>query len=393
MGKKRANGEGSIRKKANGRWEGRYTAGYDAVTGKLIQKSVSARTQAECREKMRCALRAVQHAPLNHTADYTVAEWCRLWLETYSTPNVRASTAEGYTNIIENHIIPRLGQMKLKNLSSVHVQRMYNELKVSGRVKRYEKMEDLSLSNRMVRGIHTILSGCLEQALKEQLITFNPCKNCKIPPKEKSEMVIIPPEKIGAYLAEAENYGLLPMFYTELTTGLRRGELLAIEWTDLDIDSSTLTVNKQVTRIRGELVVSEPKTKNSIRKIILPKQTVELLVGEHQRHPDSPLMFPSPRTGEYWSPDAIGRIHKRLLERAEIDEAVRFHDLRHTFATLAIQNGVDAKTVAGMLGHYSATFSLDTYTHITNTMQQNAAARIGAFMEKATTQCEWKEDT
>ena len=132
---------------------------------------------------------------------------------------------------------------------------------------------------------------------------------------------------------------------------------------------------------------------NSIRKIILPKKTVELLVGEHQRHPDSPLMFPSPRTGEYWSPDAIGRIHKRLLERAEIDEAVRFHDLRHTFATLAIQHGVDAKTVAGMLGHYSATFSLDTYTHITNTMQQNAAARIGAFMEKATTQCEWKEDT
>jgi len=101
---------------------------------------------------------------------------------------------------------------------------------------------------------------------------------------------------------------------------------------------------------------------------------------EHSRHPDSPLIFISPRTGSYWSPDAIGRIHKKLLAKSEIDMAVRFHDLRHTYATLAIQNGVDTKTLAGILGHYSAGFTLDTYTHITEFMQQSAAEKVGGFI-------------
>ena len=197
-------------------------------------------------------------------------------------------------------------------------------------------------------------------------------------------MTILPPEKIGRYLQEAEKYGVLPMFYLELSSGLRRGELLALQWTDLNVKERILTVNKQVTRMEGELDVTEPKTKNSVRKVALSQQAVDLLVQEHEQHPDNPILFPSPRTGGYWSPDAVSRINRKLLKNAGIEEHVRFHDLRHTFATMAISSGVDVKTLSSMLGHYSAGFTLDTYTHITNDMQRGAAEKIGGFMESAT---------
>lgn len=123
-----------------------------------------------------------------------------------------------------------------------------------------------------------------------------------------------------------------------------------------------------------------PKTENSIRTIALPENTVALLIDEHNKHPDSPLMFWCPRTNGYWSPDSLRHLHKQMLAAAGVDESVRFHDLRHTFSTLAIQSGVDAKTVAGMLGHYSAAFTLDTYTHVTEQMKRGAAEKIGVFM-------------
>ena len=197
-------------------------------------------------------------------------------------------------------------------------------------------------------------------------------------------MTILPPEKIGRYLQGAEKYGVLPIFYLELSSGLRRGELLALQWADLNVKERILTVNKQVTRMEGELDVTEPKTKNSVRKVALSQQAVDLLVQEHEQHPDNPILFPSPRTGGYWSPDAVSRINRKLLKSAGIEEHVRFHDLRHTFATMAISSGVDVKTLSSMLGHYSAGFTLDTYTHITNDMQRGAAEKIGGFMESVT---------
>ena len=331
MAKKRANGEGSIRKKPSGRWEGRYTQGIDPVTGRAIQKSVSAKTQAECKEKLAKAIRENRGVPLNHTGDYTAAEWCRLWFETYSKPNIRYNTAKGYEGIIEHHVIPAIGAIKLKQLSSIHIQRMYNDLRENGRMPRGAKQNDKPLSNTFVRRVHAVLQAALKQAVKERLIPYNPCENCCIPPKDKKEMTILPPEKIGRYLQEAEKYGVLPMFYLELSSGLRRGELLALQWTDLNVKERILTVNKQVTRMEGELDVTEPKTKNSVRKVALSQQAVNLLVQEHEQHPDNPILFPSPRTGGYWSPDAVSRINRKLLKNAGIEEHVRFHDLRHPY--------------------------------------------------------------
>ena len=134
MKKKRANGEGSIRRKPNGRWEGRYTVGIDPNTGRAIQKSVSAKTQAECKEKLRRAIQDNRGIPINYNGDYTVAEWCRLWFETYSKPNIRYNTAKAYRNIIELHIIPAIGSVKLKQLTSMQIQKMYNELRTGGKI-------------------------------------------------------------------------------------------------------------------------------------------------------------------------------------------------------------------------------------------------------------------
>ena len=152
MAKKRANGEGSIRKKPNGRWEGRYTQGIDPNTGRAIQKSVSARTQAECKEKLAKAIRDNRGIPVNHNEDYTVAEWCRLWFETYSKPVIRPNTAKTYENMIENHIVPAIGGVKLKRLTAIQIQKMYNDSKIKGRVQRFEKKTDTALSGSTVRG-------------------------------------------------------------------------------------------------------------------------------------------------------------------------------------------------------------------------------------------------
>ena len=208
---------------------------------------------------------------------------------------------------------------------------MYNDLKENGRMPRGAKQNDKPLSNTFVRRVHAVLQAALKQAVKERLIPYNPCENCRIPPKDKKEMTILPPEKIGRYLQEAEKYGVLPMFYLELSSGLRRGELLALQWEDLNVKERILTVNKQVTRMEGELDVTEPKTKNSVRKVALSQQAVDLLVQEHEQHPDNPILFPSPRTGGYWSPDAVSRINRKLLKNAGIEEHVRFHDLRHPY--------------------------------------------------------------
>ena len=380
MAKKRANGEGNIRKRKDGRWEGRYTAGHDPETGKAIYKNVLAKTQKECKEKLAAALEQAGKVDASKTDQFTVGQWAETWFENYARPSIRETTAAYYKNYIDKHIVPNIGKIKLNKLTTLDIQKFYNKAKIKGRVKRYEGMKDLSLSNKTIRGLHAMLRQCLDQAVQERLIPYNPAAGCKLPPKEKKEMHTLPADKISAYLAAADEHGVLPMFYLELTSGLRRGELLALLWTDLDIEKHTIAVNKSVRCRQGELKVSTPKTRHSIRTVVVPQQAVDLLIQEHNLHPDNPYMFPSPVTGTMYHPDAAGRIHRKLLKEAGI-EPVRFHDLRHTFATLALQNGVDIKTLSGMLGHYSSGFTLDTYTHITDKMQQEAAEKVGSFME------------
>ena len=332
MPKRRANGEGNIRKRKDGRWEGRYTAGYDPESGKRLIKNVLGKTQAEVKEKLKTAISESQKLDIAKAGSYTVASWMKTWYEVYAEPRIRPNTKAYYTNYIENHIIPGIGSVPLDKLTTIQIQRFYNTLQKTGRVQRknFPPLKDASLSPRVVRGVHTLLHNCLEQAVAERLILTNPAQGCKLPQLEKKEMKILPQEKIGMYLAEAERRGLLAAFYLELTTGLRRGELLALQWTDLDVENRTLAVTKQVNRINGELVVSPPKTRNSVRTLALPQQAVDLLVAEHQKHPRNPYLFPSPKTGTMYDPDAFRRTHDKIL-KAIGAEHIRFHDLRHPY--------------------------------------------------------------
>ena len=225
-----------------------------------------------------------------------------------------------------------------------------------------------------------MLHNALDRAVKERLIVRKPADDC-IPPKIlKHEMKILPPEQIKSYLTAAEQRGVLPMFYLELISGLRKGELVALQWSDLDIENKTISVSKQAGRNNaGEPDITRPKTENSIRKISIPQDAVELLIAGHQKHPSNPWMFPSTKTGEKYHPDSVVNIHKKILKDAGL-EHLRFHDFRHTFATLALQNGVDVKTVSSMLGHFDAGFTLRTYTHVTRQMQESVAEKMGTIV-------------
>ena len=330
--KKRANGEGSLRKRKDGRWEGRYTAGCDPTTGKPIHKSVLAKTQSEAKEKLKQAIAEAEKLDMSRAKSYTLGAWIKLWYEVYAEPRLREKTKHYYLNYIDNHIVPELGGTPLEKLTTIQIQKFYNDLQKSGRIQRYThiKLKDKGLSTRVVRGIHTLLNNCLEQAVAERLILSNPAKGCRLPKLEKREMKLLPEDKIGPYLADAERRGLLAAFYLELTTGLRRGELLALLWTDLDAENMTISVSKQVNRINGGLVVSQPKTPNSIRKLAIPQRAVELLVEEHAKHPHSPHLFVSPKTGTMFDPDSFRHTHEKIL-KAIGAEHISFHDLRHPY--------------------------------------------------------------
>ena len=382
MAKKRANGEGNIRKRKDGRWEGRYTAGYDAKTGKRIIKNVLGKTQAEVKEKLKRALEETNGLDISRAADeYTVASWLRTWYELYAKPNVRTATANRYQLIIEQYTVPRIGNIKLKKLTTRHLQKLYKELLESGRI-HVGKNQDKGLSTTTVHSVHLMLHCALDRAVKERLISRNPCEDCIVPKPRKLDMKILPPEHMKAYLEAADRRGLLPMFYLELVSGLRKGKLVALRWDDLDVKSKTISVSRQYVRNPdGSLELTRPKTENSIRLVSIPQTAVDLLIQEHGKHPDSPYLFPSPLTGEMYHPDSVVNLHKKILRDAGL-EHLRFHDLRHTFATTALQNGVDVKTVSSMLGHYDAGFTLRTYTHATRQKQDEAAQTMGSFMEQ-----------
>ena len=382
MAKRRASGEGNIRKRKDGRWEGRYIAGHDE-NGKAIRKNVLGKTQAEAREKLKRAMEEAASIDVAKAADYTVETWAKTWFELYSKPNIRESTQERYWNHIRYQIIPEIGDIKLTKLTSRDVQRMYNNVRDHGRVrKRPGDDAEQSVAVSYVISLHRMFKMCMERAVTEQLILRNPCNNVVLPNNEKKEIKILKPENIKDYLAEADHHGVLPMFFLELCSGLRKGELVALLWSDLDVERQTISISKQAVRVKGGgEKVTTPKTSTSIRVESIPREAVELLIREHEKHPDNPYMFPSPVTGGMYYPDAVARIHTRMLKRLGL-EHTRFHALRHTFATLALQNGVDIRTVSGMLGHADPGFTLRTYTHATNPMQVQAAETMGQFMSQ-----------
>ena len=375
MAKKRANGDGNIRKRKDGRWEGRYVVGRDPDTGKMITKNVLGKTQAEVKEKLKKAIENSRQLDYTKEGKYTVGQWLDEWFEAYAKVKVRSSSHQTYKGYIENHIKPNIGEIPIEKLTSLTLQKFYKKLLTEGRIPRIEsEKQPKGLSAKTVRNINQVISSAMDMAVKHKLILSNPTDGCELPKVEHREMRTIHAEQLGAFLREAKESGVYELYYLDLATGLRRGELLGLKWEDIDLAHGVIHVKRQIARIDGEVKEVPLKTKNSYRNISISKDAVEML-KEMEKRRICEYVFPSTSGGPI-SPDSVRHMLHRVLKRAELP-SIRFHDLRHTFATLALQNGVDIKTVSGMLGHFSAGFTLDTYAHVTTAAQKEAANTMG----------------
>ena len=220
------------------------------------------------------------------------ADWLDYWYETHCKPNIRTSTQSGYEDRIRLHIKPELGEIPLNRLTQNDLQQFYARLKKSGRKTRTECYGE-GLSDRMVRMCHATCRSALQRAVQDGLIRTNPAEGCKLPPKKAREMQVLARDELQRFLIQAKAEGYYELFLLDLATGLRRGELLALQWDDLDFETGVLTISKQVSLVRGKIVMSVPKTKSSIRKLVLPPAVVQVL-REYRKSVHSRWMFPSP---------------------------------------------------------------------------------------------------
>ena len=374
MARKRKSGTGTIRQRKDGRWEGRAVVGYDDK-GLPKTKNVLAKTKHECQEKLTKLMETVGSTKSEKIcADMPFGEWMDFWYQTYIKSGLRPATQNTYESTIYQHIIPQLGKIPLCQLPQKDLQQFYAHLKKEGRLVRTEQYGK-GLSDRMVRMCHAKCRAALDQAVQENLIRTNPAVGCKLPPKRSREMQVLSHQELQRFLIQAKADGYFELFLLDLSTGLRRGELLALQWSDLDLDTGTLSVTKQVYEVNGKMQLSVPKTKASIRKLVLPPAVVEVF-REYRKTAKSRWLFPSPKNLDMpLTPGSMLRRLHIILERAGCKQ-IRFHDLRHTFATMALENGMDIKTLSAMLGHVSAATTLDIYTHITSDMLSEAAAKI-----------------
>ena len=209
----------------------------------------------------------------------------------------------------------------------------------------------------------------------------NPTQGCALPKVEHKEMKTLTSDQLSTFFQEARDSGVYELYYLDLATGLRRGELLGLKWTDVDLDRGVLKILRAISRQNGKVVEAPLKTKNAYRTLPLSADAISVLKMQKCKVGNSEWVFPSP-TGGPMSPDSVLHMLQRVLKRAGLPR-IRFHDLRHTFATMALQNGVDVKTVSSMLGHYSAGFTLDTYAHVTTDAQLKAAQTMGNILSRA----------
>ena len=330
MPKRRANGEGNIRKRKDGRWEGRYTVGHDPETGKAIIKNVLGKTQTEVKEKLKKAIEENVGIDYGRAKTYTVGNWLEVWYENYAKIKMRPSTYLTYHGYIENHIKPQLGKIPLNDLTTLHLQQFYKKLLAEGRVERIEaQKQPKGLSAKTVRNIHQIISSALKLANEQRLIARNPADGCALPKAERKEMQTLPVEQLTSFLREAKDSGVFALYYIDLTTGLRRGELLGLKWSDIDLEKGDLRVQRQIGRINGKIIEMPLKTKNAYRTLPLSADAISVLKIQKCKVGNSEWVFPSP-TGGPMSPDSVLHMLHRVLKRAGLPK-VRFHDLRHPY--------------------------------------------------------------
>ena len=285
----------------------------------------------------------------------TLREYILRWQEVYDKNQSRPTTYAAHGYIFKNHILPGLGEIPLSELTVEQVGDFLEERRRFGG-HRPESPEYPGLGEHTMRHIHRLLQQCLDQAIRDGLITDNPARAFHYPKPRQVSANVLTPAEAEDYLDAAERLGYLPMFMLALTIGLRQGELIALKWSDLNVKDRTLTISEQRSVERRELIEYGSET----RKITLASEMVDLLIMEHAKHPNSPLMFMHPATQRPYSPQMVRRMHNEIIKEAGLDH-IRFTDLRHTCAVLSLRNGMETKELARMLGHYRPTITRQNY--------------------------------
>lgn len=277
IAKKRKNGEGTLRLRKDGRWEGRIVVGYSEKS-LPITKCVTAKTKTECSTKLEALKEQYGRSSDRIKADMPFGDWIDFWYQTYCRHTLRITTRTDYENRIYNHIIPEIGKILLNRLSQSDLQQFYAKEKTDGR-KLHAKTYGKGLSDRTIRGIHANCRTALQRAVQEGLIRTNPAVGCKLLPKKAREMQVLTQNEIIRFLHQAKEEGCYELFLLELGTGMRRGEILALKWSDLNFATGELRIERQVYIIKAEVIISAPKTKASIRTVILPPSLLKTLVA------------------------------------------------------------------------------------------------------------------
>ncbi len=379
MAKRRPSGDGMVRKRHDGRWEGRIVVGHKA-NGAPLFRYIYADTQKELTAKLHQNIQAYQGVELTEQSKMPLGTWLDQWLDARMAGTIRTHTLDGYRRDFRNHVKPHLGQKQLTRLTPDDLRALYALLLKCGRLAGRSACGS-GLAPTTVHGIYTILHHALKAATEEGLLPTNPADKVTPPKVSNQPKGILNNAQLDKLMAAISKDKLWhDFFYTELTTGLRRGELCGLKWEDFDSEAGTLNVCRTI-RIgkAGALEAGDPKTFAGTRTILLPPSTAQLL-RERKASAQTEWIFPDLLHPERpTAPNSAYRQLKKLLSEAGLPN-LRFHDLRHTFATHALAGGVDAKTLSGILGHTKASFTLDTYAHVTGDMQRHAAKIVGGFI-------------
>ena len=330
MAKRRPAGDGMVRKREDGRWEGRIVIGH-RENGEPLFRHVYAKTQKALLDKLHQNIECYRDVELTEDSRMTLGQWLDRWLTEYKAGTVRPGTLEGYRRYIEYYIKPQLGDKQISLISQQDIQRMYRRLKTEGRIHEHPEM-DHQLSDSMVRHIHSTLHAALKDAVQAHVIPRNPTEGTTAPKPNYKPKRILTGEELDAFRAMVEQDGVWRDFFqTELMTGLRRGEICGLQWSDFDGNTGTLKVCRTIhSQRKGEYTVGETKTNQGMRTIILPHSVTEIL---RRRKADaiSQWIFPDPvKPEDPVDPNAAYRHMKTLLQRAGLP-SIRFHDLRHPY--------------------------------------------------------------
>ena len=353
------NGEGSISRRKDGRWEAKYTA--HTVEGPK-RRALYGKTRKEAADKLAKALADRASGYTFDTENMTVGEYLDRWLNDSDRGSVRPSTYERHEQIVRLHLKPALGCVKLSKLTPAHVQGLYRDKLDSG------------LSPATVQKIHTVLHKALAQALKWNMIPRNAADAVKAPRPAPEEMHPLSPDEARKLIEAVRGDTLEALYVLAVHTGMRQGELLALRWEDIDLNEGVIRIRRTLVRSGGRISIGEPKTKGSRRTVYLTGAAVEALkthleqqledierLGDLYR--DHGLVFTS-GVGTLINPTNLRiRSFAPLLERAGLPQ-IRFHDLRHTCATLLLSRNTNLRLVQDLLGHATVAITLDTYSHI-----------------------------